>query len=641
MAALVAIAAELAAAIPSRLQFARVEITLTDTVCPAIQLGNPRLLRSFFSLFLRVATMSELDPFGGPFNGQAGRVAIVDELFRTASFQAIVETGTFTGSTTEFFLRQTSLPVHSVEMDRDRAQMAALRLKNYEQARLSCGDSRGFLRQLADDREFPQERVFFYLDAHWNEDLPLREEVELITSRWRNSVVMIDDFQVPDDVGYQFDSYTETCTLRLEYLDCQLASLPVFFPAIPSRQETGHRRGCVVFGTDQATGQILDAVKRLRRWGVEGAGNARGTGTKGTGTILRKIEPVPGNAPVSNHESMERSGALQQGLITRSDDGDIGQGGQAQFSEKLSQSPATRYLLVKAHVGFGDRLQALSHAIQYAQKYQRTLCVDWTDGIWSDGTLDFDTYFDLCGVPMISSHELYRLSASNISPLGWANQLERTADSKFLYRPAYQNPLLDSDHAAEILVYGSTSDRTYYRDNLNLLRVKRPFRDLIVAELKKYKSCQRVVHLRGTDRRKSASYEDYMLQIANKMEAGFKAKGTGTFLGKNEPVPGQKEAVPENEPFLVVTDSLPLFEQLQSRYPNAVLRTPHLDQFDALQGTHFQSSIPKHEYNLQMLIDFFLLVYAPECISDGESYFSIMARFLHDGDHSDILGYDG
>ncbi len=53
--------------------------------------------------------------------------------------------------------------------------------------------------------------------------------------------------------------------------------------------------------------------------------------------------------------------------------------------------PACRYLLVKAHVGFGDRHQCLSHAMQYAVKYGRILCVDWGDSVWSDGTVDFHT----------------------------------------------------------------------------------------------------------------------------------------------------------------------------------------------------------------------------------------------------------
>jgi|GEM_PF-5034760 len=48
----------------------------------------------------------------------------------------------------------------------------------------------------------------------------------------------------------------------------------------------------------------------------------------------------------------------------------------------------TRYLLVKSHVGFGDRLQCLSHAMTYAAKFNRTICIDWSDSAWSDGRFE-------------------------------------------------------------------------------------------------------------------------------------------------------------------------------------------------------------------------------------------------------------
>lgn len=210
--------------------------------------------------------MSDQDPFGGPFNGQTGRVAVFEEIMRAISFNAILETGTFTGSTTELFLTRTSIPVHSVELNLDRLQAAAERLAKYEKCRLYCGDSRGLLRGLCkENTNFPDSRIFFYLDAHWTKDLPLREEVALIVSHWSRSVIMIDDFQVPDDDGYSFDDYGDGQTLCLDYFGSLTSSLPVYFPVMPSSQETGCRRGCVVIGTDEQIGISLDLVKSLRR----------------------------------------------------------------------------------------------------------------------------------------------------------------------------------------------------------------------------------------------------------------------------------------------------------------------------------------------------------------------------------------
>ena len=280
---------------------------------------------------------------------------------------------------------------------------------------------------------------------------------------------------------------------------------------------------------------------------------------------------------------------------------------------------APRYLLVKAHVGFGDRLQCLSHALQYATKYKRHLCVDWTDEIWSDGTVDFYTYFDLCNVPMISRAGLLRRNVSRVHPPGWANQLERAAESKFIYKDAYVNLLTDEDHPAEVVVYPGTGFRKFFQAGLCQLRVKREFRDLIVEQLREFSHLKTVVHLRGTDRVAPDRYADYVQEICQKMH-GYDRQ----------------------EPLLVVSDCLPLFERFQAEFPQAVLRTEHLFAFNPIQGTHVQKEVTKHTCNIELLTDFFLLMYAPRAIHDSRSLFSKMARFIRGEteDYCDVLGYD-
>lgn len=516
---------------------------------------------------------AELDPFGGPFNGQLGRIAIVSELLLAFPFKAIVETGSFTGSTTEYLLSETSLPVCSVEIDSVRASAVEKRLAKYGcRARIKCGDSRDFLTELAADPAFPKEHVFFYLDAHWNADLPLFEEIELIRTRWKNSIVMIDDFEVPGDADYGFDDYGSGRRLSIERLPPEVLQLPLFFPSLRGHTETGHRRGCVVVATDQSTGMILTRFKRLSSWRDDS--DARSSDSPGTSSTA---------------------------------------------ADQLSRNNlGLRFLLVKAHVGFGDRLQALSHAIEYATKYQRILSVDWSDSIWSDGDVNFDTYFTICGVPTIPPSDLYALGLSSISPQGWVNQLERRAHLRHLNGPAYANLLDQDDHEAQILVYGSVGYRKYYRDNLTLLRIRRQFRDKIVASLKEHAELPCVVHLRGTDRRGSMSHERYIEGVVNKIDA---AGWTG--------------------PVLVVSDCLPLFNLFKALYPQATLRTPYLDRFNSVEGTHFQQVVSKHEYNLQLLIDFFLLIYARIPILDEDSIFSQMTSFLRSGAYQDILGHDG
>ena len=78
-----------------------------------------------------------------------------------------------------------------------------------------------FVRALRELTQEPIDRAvptLFYLDAHWHEYLPLRDELEIALGQFANAVVLIDDFQVPDDPGYGFDDYGPGKTLNLEYL---------------------------------------------------------------------------------------------------------------------------------------------------------------------------------------------------------------------------------------------------------------------------------------------------------------------------------------------------------------------------------------------------------------------------------------
>lgn len=279
--------------------------------------------------------------------------------------------------------------------------------------------------------------------------------------------------------------------------------------------------------------------------------------------------------------------------------------------------PTPRYLLVKAHVGFGDRIQCLSHAMQYAVKYGRTLCVDWSDSIWSDGTVDFHTYFDICSVPTILRSELLELPNRSVQPLAWANQLERGADQKFIYKPEYACQLEDEDRPADVIVYASVGLRTFHMSNLSLLRVKREFRNPIVKQLQRYSPFRTVVHLRGTDRVAPERHAAYVAAISDQMSE-----------------------VNRKEPVLVVTDCLPLFARFRMEFEAAVLRTPLSECPDPNAAIHTRKGGDKHGGNVEMLTDFFLLMYAPRCFHDPETSFSKMARFIREGDYCSILGCD-
>ena len=203
--------------------------------------------------------------FGGPFNGQAGRQRIFAELVSLFDFSMIIETGTYRGTTTEFMAEQSRIPVYSAELDPRPFAFAFMRLIGWRDVHLFRMDSRALIESLGKREDLRGAIPFVYLDAHWNDDFPLGKEINLILRSWPASVVMIDDFQVPGDEGYGFDSYGASATLCITYLEehAEFRLMP-FFPNLPSEDENGSRRGCVVLVAEEESAAVLRRSTKLR-----------------------------------------------------------------------------------------------------------------------------------------------------------------------------------------------------------------------------------------------------------------------------------------------------------------------------------------------------------------------------------------
>lgn len=204
--------------------------------------------------------------FGGPCNGQRKRCEMIKDLMGTCAFLATVETGTFRGDTTEFLARCTEQPIFSVEVCAYLYHYARHRLRRFNHVHLVLGDSRTVLQRLLKTPTFPKRRILFYLDAHWYPDWPIREEVALIENSCAESVIIIDDFQVPDDPGYQYQDEGEGYRMCLDHLGpALLDQLAIFWPSAPAASETGARRGAVILVTKDALVQKVKALDSLRQ----------------------------------------------------------------------------------------------------------------------------------------------------------------------------------------------------------------------------------------------------------------------------------------------------------------------------------------------------------------------------------------
>ena len=97
---------------------------------------------------LELASPELQNCWGGPFNGQVGRQAIMLDLLKLLKPVAVVETGTFRGISVEWFAQHYFGPILSCENEKLYFLQAKTRLASYSNVDLRLEDSRQFLREI-------------------------------------------------------------------------------------------------------------------------------------------------------------------------------------------------------------------------------------------------------------------------------------------------------------------------------------------------------------------------------------------------------------------------------------------------------------------------------------------------------------
>ncbi len=219
-------------------------------------------VRATFDFYFRRKLRQKL---GGSFNGQDARKRLVSQILDELTPAAIIETGTYRGGTTQYLSQVQSAPIYSIESEPRFHYYARLRLRDSDNVELFLGDSRSGLRELAARPDLRDARLFFYLDAHWYDDLPLLGEMQIIADSWKEWVVLVDDFCVPGDDGYGFDDYGPDKRLSVDCLgDFSAFGAQAWFPAIPSSEESGLRRGSILLARGAEVVETLNAFTALR-----------------------------------------------------------------------------------------------------------------------------------------------------------------------------------------------------------------------------------------------------------------------------------------------------------------------------------------------------------------------------------------
>lgn len=214
-------------------------------------------------------------------------------------------------------------------------------------------------------------------------------------------------------------------------------------------------------------------------------------------------------------------------------------------------------MVVKSAEGFADRLQVVSHAIEYCKKFNAALCVDWSDGIWGNGLFDFHHVFEIGnGIKTMDKISVLKLVATGkvkVNPPCWTlKDIAEPMNARTCHID-FRGPLHNSTSTVDkvegdvIIMNGYENRGWYFVNILKHIRMLPHVATEVRALLEDFNPNSVVVHLRGTDRPDPEFTKHAIIAV---------------------------KQFPEEAPIYVVTDAMTLYEEFKTAIPKATLVNP-------------------------------------------------------------------
>lgn len=128
--------------------------------------------------------------------------------------------------------------IYSIELDNARAERVGARYLGNSCVHIIEGSSETVLRNVV-EAEGDLHRCFFYLDAHWNDYWPLKDELEQI-QRLKKFICVIDDFHVPFTLGWGYDVHGGVeCGWGLIWPFVDSNNISAYYPLRSNRDNRG------------------------------------------------------------------------------------------------------------------------------------------------------------------------------------------------------------------------------------------------------------------------------------------------------------------------------------------------------------------------------------------------------------------
>ena len=147
------------------------------------------------------------------------------ELSKKFQIKNFFETGTYHGKSSIIVSKYFD-KVTSVEYNRDFYKIAVnnVNTSGVKNCSLYCGSSPKIMKEQLIEND---NSTFFFLDAHYKENFPILDELNVIKQKNQKPVIAIHDFYVPDENGkskFGFDKCREQF-LNFDYIKSSVESI--------------------------------------------------------------------------------------------------------------------------------------------------------------------------------------------------------------------------------------------------------------------------------------------------------------------------------------------------------------------------------------------------------------------------------
>lgn len=178
--------------------------------------------------------------------------------------RTFIETGSNTGSTLSYTAKNyPAIQCYSCEPRTEAYENAKKNTKGQLNVKLMNQSSPEFLYEMLEQQpELAQSSCVFWLDAHgMGFQWPLKEEISFITKRFSDFWIFIDDFQVPEQNQFGYDSYNgQICNFDYikEELEANIA-YTIVYPSYKDKTSLHHPlRGWVLITNNESGSLELD-----------------------------------------------------------------------------------------------------------------------------------------------------------------------------------------------------------------------------------------------------------------------------------------------------------------------------------------------------------------------------------------------